>query len=692
MENEGAASRLILSTVEEYASSEAFQQSPHLFSADPDALISQLKELIDSTTQISSSLNAHSTLPLSNPKLLSLFRQQTAITHTVHAAAQTVKQMTATLRKRMDVSYGEDIPLETDALSDWCTARFETWGKLAGMEAFKEEQRDGRITIMLGGKVIVIDMEFTVERLNASLPLLKVTNVKTSFAVPNGTSAPTSSGSTSLDGLLIRSLTEFLAEVQKDPDVRDPEEAARIGERISDCLKYLMKLDLLALHEGDGGLRWFNSCDLLSLTLENYASLESSAIEKDLSLMSAPLDVFLMRGHALPLPYLTVPALSFLIHVSPKAYLTMLRYPTEASASTPATHLPRLDIPFTSIRSYSGAYPRMPGIAVASLVLCPGSSRVPQQPEDLAMDVLATRPTFPLAPVPVEAGDHFAVASTVDGQTPGEQRYFLDFTDGSRSRGIVMSQTRMHEIETVIHPLSGMDQMDGVQPLMHFASGSWIDMLLNPGSPIISERYTSLLVSPTSMHPPLQLRLTAPEEPGFILEKVPVRNMKEVWAVLEIVREQCWLNEALLTCQWLPEALSLPSEIPELTDIGATEDELQAVLGGIITPRSIPVNVSVPTPVPENFLFDPTMASLGMVQNSSHQSTRIVMSSPERSTISGLVETTVAYDNTRSRGVSLSVKGAMGADLDVNVLEEVCRRGGLLGLPGRIWGKSHGLL
>jgi hypothetical protein len=40
--------------------------------------------------------------------------------------------------------------------------------------------------------------------------------------------------------------------------------------------------------------------------------------------------------------------------------------------------------------------------------------------------------------------------------------------------------------------------------------------------------------SPTSAHPPLQLRLTAPEEPGFRLEKVPVHSMKEVWGILEV--------------------------------------------------------------------------------------------------------------------------------------------------------------
>jgi hypothetical protein len=66
------------------------------------------------------------------------------------------------------------------------------------------------------------------------------------------------------------------------------------------------------------------------------------------------------------------------------------------------------------------------------------------------------------------------------------------------------------------------------------------------------ERYTALYVnifvyicerithnvyfqkSPNSIHPPLQLRLMPPEEPGFLLQRVPVHSMKEVWGILEV--------------------------------------------------------------------------------------------------------------------------------------------------------------
>lgn len=68
------------------------------------------------------------------------------------------------------------------------------------------------------------------------------------------------------------------------------------------------------------------------------------------------------------------------------------------------------------------------------------------------------------------------------------------------------------------------------------------------------------------------------------------------------------------------------------------------------------------------------------------------MLSPERPPIPGQVEISVAFDPSRPRGIALNINGAMGADLNSDVLEEVCRRGGLLGLPGRVWAKSHGAI
>jgi hypothetical protein len=81
------------------------------------------------------------------------------------------------------------------------------------------------------------------------------------------------------------------------------------------------------------------------------------------------------------------------------------------------------------------------------------------------------------------------------------------------------------------------------------------------------------------MHPPLRLTLTAPDEPGFLLERVQVYNMQEVWAVLEIVREQCWLNELLNGIAWMPEVVAGPP-VGDSREGEATEEELRALLSG----------------------------------------------------------------------------------------------------------------
>ena len=65
------------------------------------------------------------------------------------------------------------------------------------------------------------------------------------------------------------------------------------------------------------------------------------------------------------------------------------------------------------------------------------------------------------------------------------------------------------------------------------------------------------------------------------------------------------------------------------------------------------------------------------------------MSSPERAPMTGFVEISVSYDESKPRGVSVQVSGAISADLQPDILEEICRRGGTLGLPGRIWAKAR---
>ncbi|KAI8999049.1 hypothetical protein BD414DRAFT_512589 [Trametes punicea] len=659
----------------------------HPYASAPDENIAALKRLLDATEQAALSLNGHLSLPLSNPKLLSLYRQQTNISYAVQQADQNVRQIVTSLRKRAGATYGEDIPLDKMQLPEWFLKRLLDWGTSAGMEAFNEPERDGHSTVVLGGKVVVVDIDFSVDRTNPDLPVMDVAACKTAYAIPNSTAVSSTGNSISLDGFLADAIHRFLYEVQKEDAQRDSVEAARLGNLLSDHFAYLMKLDHLALSEGDGGLRWFNFIDRMSLEVEKLASSEADAMCRQESRPVVPLDVFLMRSRALPLPYLTTPSISFLTYLSPLTYLKLLR--TTPPFNTSTTHLPKLDISFQHLRRSLTSHPRPQGVTVATLVLSPTAPPA-YHADSMSMSALDTRPSSS-STVPNAADMEYIFPAAREAQGPQGQQFtwLLDFTGGGRYPGVVMSKSRMHEIEVVVNPFSELDHMDNVQ-MMSFSTGSWVDLLLNPQTPVSPERYTAVYTSPTSAHPPLQLRLTPPDEPGFVLEAVPVRTLKEVWGILEIVREQCWLNETLSGCQWLPEGLNANAAAEDPEDTTVTEDDLQAVLKGTVQPRKIPVNVYLPSQPPADALFGaPDIDAFSLGGSTSQHRARIVMTTPERPPISGLVEIGVTFDPSRSRGVAVDISGAMGVDLRVDVLEEVCRRGGLFGLPGRIWKKAH---
>jgi hypothetical protein len=158
------------------------------------------------------------------------------------------------------------------------------------------------------------------------------------------------------------------------------------------------------------------------------------------------------------------------------------------------------------------------------------------------------------------------------------------------------------------------------------------------------------------------------------------------------VKEQCWLNEILNAIEWVPEGFTKEASTEqEGVENLVTEDMLQAFLTGTHTPYKIPVEIYIPTPADSTFSttdlsFDVPAAPTPHAR----LPPKITMSLPERPPISGFVEIVVSHDHSRSKGVKVDVGGGMGmgiegSGIDVEKLEEVCRRGGIYGLAGRVW-------
>jgi hypothetical protein len=187
------------------------------------------------------------------------------------------------------------------------------------------------------------------------------------------------------------------------------------------------------------------------------------------SVTQAPLDIFLSRAHTLPLPYLLTPSISFLTHISPLAYLTLLRS-SSIMPTAPSPTLPVLDIPFSTLRSTLAGAQMPPGVTLATLLLAPY-----EQPTAIPLDSTHTeRPFF------LHGMDGGANADFTLPPAPAGHAWILDFTASSNTaHGVVMSQARMREVQRAVDPAGASDILSVMGlATVGGALGSWIDMLV----------------------------------------------------------------------------------------------------------------------------------------------------------------------------------------------------------------------
>lgn len=186
-----------------------------------------------------------------------------------------------------------------------------------------------------------------------------------------------------------------------------------------------------------------------------------------------------MRAHALPLPYVTIPSVSFLVYLSPLAYLSLLRTRPASLPALPNLSLPVLDIPFQHLRRQIASHPQAPGVTLAALVLATEGPSLPSQSSSMNVEVFATRPTFILLEGNANVDFVFPLPLEISVSNGKHHRWFLDFTDGGKFPGVVMGQSKMREIETIVNPLgAGFDHVDGISSIT-FGSGSWVDLLVS---------------------------------------------------------------------------------------------------------------------------------------------------------------------------------------------------------------------
>ena len=131
-----------------------------------------------------------------------------------------------------------------DGPSDYSStlARISTWSSAAGMQTFLGAGPD---TLLLGGEVLVLDVGLVPEP-----------TVHASYAG----SATEGRQCLAMDAFFSR----LVSGVSKGGD----------GWRLRDALEYLMRLDKLAMREGNAGPRWFGEVEALAKELTKYTQEE----------------------------------------------------------------------------------------------------------------------------------------------------------------------------------------------------------------------------------------------------------------------------------------------------------------------------------------------------------------------------------------------------------------------------------
>ncbi|KAF8750677.1 hypothetical protein RHS01_09105 [Rhizoctonia solani] len=242
-----------------------------------------------------------------------------------------------------------------------------------------------------------------------------------------------------------------------------------------------------------------------------------------------------------------LPNISFLIGMTPISYLSLLKASTNHVENPPSDPQPNIDIPNNLLRRFVAQHPTPPGITTCNLIVVSGNQS-------------NSEPIHPTPP-------HFGAKGLVMRR--------------SAMQALVQALGHVGDIDVT---LSGMGFMNLGMGLISGENPGWVSMLLQKRSRIITEHLYTTQTSPNRLYPPIHLTLRVPNEAGFVLGRVRVRNMAEVWTILEIVREQCWLNNTISSYVW--------EETPQHTDT-LEAPGLENLLSGKFL--SIPTQMNIST-------------------------------------------------------------------------------------------------
>jgi hypothetical protein len=312
---------------------------------------------------------------------------------------------------------------------------------------------------------------------------------------------------------------------------------------------------------------------LIDIDLRSPNRPEDLSTSKLSDAMSA--DLLALRTSAIPIPFLLSNSLSFIVYLPPLAYLTALRHSGSSAKIDKYTSDGEVaDIPLASMRelvSNSEIRERL-DIPIATI-----SYELTLQ--ITGMPFIATSGDENMIPLYESSSESiedlmrytFLTRASTEPRTGG---WVLSFSQGEMGQPLPISQPRMRRIAATINLVTNSkdDQNFGLIGLTggsNVLGPSWLDLAMDPQCTQPSRIYTSRYQPKSSANgddPDLVNTLMALTEPGVVLGKVPVRTLKEAYAVIQIVKEQIWLQSLLRGAGFRPGY-----EATDLSGVGMSE-------------------------------------------------------------------------------------------------------------------------
>ncbi|GAB1525719.1 hypothetical protein RhiTH_008883 [Rhizoctonia solani] len=616
-------------------------------------------------------------LPVSDSKIISLLKEHATHDQVVFER-QDLSQRAGELLPDQGHHWVEDIPLDPKLRPDFILSRAEIWAKSAKMEVYQSDE-NGQNTLTCAGSAVVLDLTFEKSVAGADHHSIRLVSLKSSYPTTSE-SAPVTQPPNTVEDLLGADITAYINEVTREG--ADATKAAQLAWRVMAHIRYIMLLDSQAAQEaknGGTGARWFAEVGILSPKVIDLACQEAAGLASQLGAPKAPLDIFLRRAHAFPLINLNSPSISFLIGMTPISYLSLLKASTNHVEGPPSDPQPNIDIPNNLLRRFVAQHPTPPGITTCNLIVVSGNQSNSEP----------THPTPPRVPYfPLLGVSSMPSQSHAFPLPDGDSSWVLDFG----AKGLVMRRSAMQAlVQALGHvgdidvTLSGMGFMNLGMGLISGENPGWVSMLLQKRSRIITEHLYTTQTSPNRLYPPIHLTLRVPNEAGFVLGRVRVRNMAEVWTILEVGLAPGLDRSGTMLAEQHDFILRLGRNTPAHRHFGGARTGKSAFWYVISHPYGI--NPGRLTYVSGKFLSIPTQMNIST--GSAPLSLLLQFPVPCKGGVPSVVQLMASYDPTAPRGTRIQF-GALDSKLPVtetlgqfeNQVDEVVRRAGPLAAVG----------